>query len=113
MGDLFGDYAPSYEMILYCNNGNKEFNNGRDSNILRTSRTNNENHPTEKPVNLMKYLIEKSTKEGDLVLDTFAGSFTTAKACIETNRNYICCDIEKKYCENAEKLIKNYTKTLF
>lgn len=47
MGDLEGDYAPSYEMVIFCSNGSKKLNGGRDSNILRTVRTNNENHPTE------------------------------------------------------------------
>ena len=61
---------------------------GRDSNILRTVRTNNENHPTEKPVNLIRYFIEKRSEKGDVVLDTFAGSFSTAKAAKETGRDF-------------------------
>jgi site-specific DNA-methyltransferase (adenine-specific) len=74
MGDLEGDYAPKYEMILFCSNGKKKLNGGRDANILKTKRTQNENHPTEKPINLIKYFIEKSSNKGDLVLDTFGGS---------------------------------------
>ena len=74
MGDLEGDYASKYEMILFCSNGSKKLNGGRDANILKAKRTGNENHPTEKPVNLIRYLIEKSSNKGDLVLDTFAGS---------------------------------------
>ncbi len=54
MGDLFGDYAPQYEMILFCSNGNKKLNNGRDSNILKFSRTQNELHPTQKPIDLFQ-----------------------------------------------------------
>ena len=78
MGDLEGDYAPKYEMILFCSNGSKKLNGGRDANILKAKRTGNENHPTEKPVNLISYLIEKSSNENDIVLDTFAGSFSSA-----------------------------------
>ena len=56
-------------MIIFCSNGIKKLNNGRDSNIIKAKRTDNELHPTQKPVNLMEYLIEKSTVENDLVLD--------------------------------------------
>lgn len=64
MGDLINDYAPQYEMVLYCNPDNKPLNDGRDSNILRFKRTNNELHPTQKPVDLIEYLVRKSTKWG-------------------------------------------------
>lgn len=101
MGDLVGDYAPQYEMILYCNPNNKPLNNGRDSNILRFNRTQNENHPTEKPINMMSYLISKSTKENDLVLDTFAGSCPVAIACHNLNRRFICIEKDKEYWQKS------------
>jgi site-specific DNA-methyltransferase (adenine-specific) len=113
MGDLEGDYAPKYEMILFCSNGKKKLNGSRDSNILKAKKTNNENHPTEKPVNLISYLIEKSSKENDVVLDTFAGSFSTAQACKKTNRNFICFEIEKEYCITAKKLLNSVQVNLF
>lgn len=95
MGDLVNDYAPKYEMIIYCNPNNKPLKNGRDSNILYFNRTNNINHPTEKPIDMMSYLISKSTNTGDLVLDTFAGSCPVAIACHNLKRRFIC--IEKDY----------------
>lgn len=55
-------------------------------------------HPTQKPVALLEYLIKTYTNEGDLVLDNCAGSFTTAVACDNTNRNWICIEKEEKYC---------------
>lgn len=55
-------------------------------------------HPTQKPVALFEYLIKTYTNEGDLVLDNCAGSFTTAVACDNTNRNWICMEKEEKYC---------------
>lgn len=113
MGDLEGDYSPSYEMIIFCSNGAKKLNGGRDSNILRTVRTNNENHPTEKPVNLIRYLVEKSSQKGDIVLDTFAGSFSTARACKETGRNFICFEIDEDYCANGRKLLNGSIESLF
>lgn len=113
MGDLEGDYAPSYEMVIFCSNGSKKLNGGRDSNILRTVRTNNENHPTEKPVNLIRYFIEKSSEKGDIVLDTFAGSFSTAKAAKETGRNFLCFEIDADYCARARRLLKGVAPSLF
>lgn len=54
-------------------------------------------HRTEKPVPLLEELIKTYTNEGDIVLDFAAGSFSTAEACIKTNRGYIC--IEKDEVE--------------
>ena len=55
-------------------------------------------HPTQKPVPLFEYLIRTYTNEGETVLDNCAGSFTTAVACDNTNRNWICMEKEEKYC---------------
>lgn len=56
-------------------------------------------HPTQKPVKLFEYLIKTYTNENDLVLDCCAGSGTTAIACINTKRNYICIEKDEKYFE--------------
>src|SRR3990167_322331 len=65
-------------------------------------------HPTQKPVPLMEYLIKTYSNEGDLVLDNCAGSFTTAVACDNLNRNWICIEKELKYCEiGLERINKN------
>ena len=106
MGDLFNDYAPQYEMIIYCNPNNKPLNYGRDSNILRFNRTNNENHPTEKPIDLMTYLISKSSVEGDLVLDTFAGSCPVAIASHNLKRRFICIERDTDYYNASVERLK-------
>jgi site-specific DNA-methyltransferase (adenine-specific) len=62
-------------------------------------------HPTQKPVRLLERLLALTTKEGDTILDPFAGSCSTAVACINTNRNYICYEIDKEYYENGKKRI--------
>lgn len=54
-------------------------------------------HPTQKPVKLFEYLIKTYTNEGDTVLDCCAGSGTTGEACINTDRNYILIEKEKRY----------------
>lgn len=52
-------------------------------------------HPTQKPINLISYLIQRSSRENDLILDCFSGSGTTAIACHNLKRRFIC--IEKDY----------------
>jgi site-specific DNA-methyltransferase (adenine-specific) len=58
-------------------------------------------HPTVKSRHLMKYLITLITPENGIVLDPFCGSGTTAVACKELNRNYICIEKEKEYFDIA------------
>lgn len=63
-------------------------------------------HPTEKPVDLMKILIENSSDEGDIVCDMFMGSGSTGVACLETNRKFIGCEIDSDFYNIAEGRIK-------
>ena len=62
-------------------------------------------HPTIKPLNIIKNLIENSSRPGDLVLDPFLGSSTTAAACLELGRNYLGYEINQEYFGTAEKRI--------
>ena len=62
-------------------------------------------HSTQKPIKLFEYLIKTYTNENDIVLDCCAGSGTTAIACINTKRNYICIEKESKYYEIIKKRI--------
>lgn len=112
-GDLLGDYAPQYEMCIFCSSGEKKLNGGRDSNILECRKVPTDNHPTEKPVNLIAYLIEKSSEKGEIVLDTFAGSYSTARAAVETGRNFICFEIDADYCTTARQLLFGTAPRLF
>ena len=54
-------------------------------------------HPNQKPLALIKQILEKSSKEGDLILDPFAGVDTVARACLEMNRDNISYEIDEKY----------------
>jgi len=69
-------------------------------------------HPTQKPVALFEYLIKTYTNEGDLVLDNVAGSFTTAVAADNLNRNWICIEQEQEYCEIGRKRINENRERL-
>ncbi|KAA6314994.1 hypothetical protein EZS27_034480, partial [termite gut metagenome] len=76
--------------------------------IRQSSDRYNTIHPTQKPVRLLGRLLALVTKEGDTVLDPFAGSCSTAVACINTNRNYICYEIDKEYYDlSLKRLQKN------
>lgn len=63
-------------------------------------------HPTIKPLQLIEYHIENSSKEGDLVLDCFAGSGTTLVGAINLNRRYIGFELDKVYYEIAKKRVE-------
>lgn len=63
-------------------------------------------HPTQKPVPLLKYLVLTYSNKGDTILDNCMGSGTTALACIDTGRNFIGFEKEKKYFDIAMKRIE-------
>ena len=67
-------------------------------------------HPTQKPVDLLEYLIKTYTNEGETVLDNCIGSGSTAVACVNTNRNFIGFETVEKYCEIARKRIEEALK---
>jgi site-specific DNA-methyltransferase (adenine-specific) len=64
-------------------------------------------HPTQKPLGLISDLIKKHSNEGDMVLDTFAGSGTTGHSCILTNRKYILIEKDPIYFEIIKNRLKN------
>ena len=66
----------------------------------------NYGHPTCKPVPLIERHIALSTKEGDIVLDPFMGSGSTALACKHLKRNYVGFEIDKEYWEKSRKRLK-------
>lgn len=79
------------------------FNNSDKTNIV---------HPTQKPVELMEYLIKTYTNEGETVLDNVAGSFTTAIACLNTKRNFIGIELDKNYFKIGSERIEKHLETL-
>ena len=107
-------YMSQYEYILFFRKGKgKKINNCGTSDILTVpskkikGKDGKNLHDTEKPVELMQILIENSSKEGEWVLDPFAGIGATALACQNTSRNFIGAEIDPKYYEIAKERIKN------
>lgn len=64
-------------------------------------------HVTPKPINMIKHIINVSSNEGDIVLDCFMGSGTTAVACINTKRNFLGFEKDTTYCDLANKRIQD------
>lgn len=63
-------------------------------------------HVAEKPVRLMRYLVQKLTRPGGTVFDPFMGGGTTGVACLQTGRRFIGCEISPEYFAVAEKRIR-------
>ena len=67
-------------------------------------------HPTQKPVDLLEYLIKTYTNENDLVLDFTMGSGSTGVACLNTNRKFIGIELDENYFNIAKERIENNIK---
>ncbi len=79
-------------------------NNGRSpTNILRFDFDEERLHETQKPVALIQYLIQLTTREGHLVLDPFMGSGTTAVAAQNINRHFVGFEISEEFCALGQK----------
>ena len=103
-------YMSQFEYILFFRKGRGvKINHCGTSDILsvQNKKTKDENgknyHDTEKPVELMKILIDNSSKEYDIVLDPFMGIGSTGIACKELNRYFIGIEIDQTYFKIAEQ----------
>jgi len=85
--------------LKYVKYRDRSYTHWYPKSIIVESNANHHNklHPTQKPVALFEYLIKTYTDERDLVLDNCAGSCTTAIACINTKRNWICIENNQEY----------------
>lgn len=106
-------YMSQFEYILFFRKGyGKSINNCGTSDILSIPNKKTKDfgdgsnlHDTEKPIELMKILIENSSNDGDVVLDPFMGVGSTGIACKECNRSFIGCEIDKEYFDIAKQRI--------
>lgn len=115
-GDLYKSYAPQHEFILFAVKGNHFLRGARPIDIQRFKKVpaNRLIHPYEKPVDLLQYLIKKSTDRHGLVVDCFAGSGATLLAAKRTYRHFAGCDIDPHwYGVTCERLAQPFTLPLF
>ena len=100
--------------VLGVKGSNPVFNSAYDAGIYKYSicRDVGRFHPTQKPLALIKEIIEKHSNEGDVVLDCFSGSGTTAAACLELGRVFKGCEISEEYYLKSLDRLHKIEKTL-
>ena len=106
-------YMSQFEYILFFRKGkHKRINNCGTSDILsipnkKTKGEDGKNlHDTEKPIELMRILIENSSQEDDMIFDPFMGSGSTGIACMNANRKFIGIELDNNYFDIASKRIE-------
>ena len=106
-GDLKTTYGKRTEFIIYASKGRHELNGRRDNDTLYYNRVagNMKLHQNQKPVDLLTFLINKSSKPNDTILDCFMGSGSTGVACLQTDRNFIGIELDEKYYNIAKQRI--------
>ncbi len=101
------DYQWKHEPCLYGwkeGGSHKWYADRKQTTVIDFQRpSRSEEHPTMKPVGLMAYSINNSSKSGDIVLDTFGGSGSTLIACEQTNRSCYMMELDEKYCDVIRK----------
>lgn len=116
MGDLSLPWGPQHENITFAvhelSKANREKGFGnlaarlRRGSVLRSLRPHSGrvmHHPTEKPIDILRQMIESSSVMGEIVYDPFAGSGSTLVAAALEGRKAVGCEIEERYCEAAAK----------
>jgi site-specific DNA-methyltransferase (adenine-specific) len=113
-GDLVNQYGQQYEIIIYASKGLSPIIGKRLTDVWYFNRVvgNDLLHQNQKPEKLIQQIINKSSKETDIILDPFMGSGTTAIACMNTKRKYIGFELDKEYFDVAEKRIKEHKRII-
>ena len=105
--NVVGEIEEEYQKYFYCPKvSRRERHTG-----FEDPDTQGNNHPTVKPVELMKYLIKLVTPPGGVVLDPFNGSGSTGCAAVELGFEYIGCELDPAYVEITNKRIDAWNKT--
>jgi len=105
--------SPTTDLFKQNHKNGKYLHKDRDTSLrypyvcikFNTVKGKNKYHPTQKPVDLLEYLILTYTNDESIVLDNCMGSGSTGIACINTNRRFIGIEIEEKYFNIAKERI--------
>jgi len=110
-GDLRGDYAPKDEWIIFAQKGRRTLRGRRADNILEFPKVHSSQllHPTQKPVELLRFLIEKSSEPGELVLDPFAGVLTVAEAAMDMKRCFIAIETSAVFVKTGIARLRTHS----
>ena len=92
-------------MVLYGHKGRSLFRYKRLADVMDCDKVSGSKsqHPTEKPVDLLKTFIMNNSDEGNVIFDGFMGVGSTGVACKELNRDFIGCEIDDGYFDIAER----------
>lgn len=120
MGDLRRPWGPQHEIIIFAtyelSAANREKGYGnlsarlRKGSVLRSLRAQSgrvKHHPMEKPVDILRQMIESSSMMGETVYDPFVGSGSTLIAAVLEGRKAIGCEIDERYCEIAARRLQD------
>lgn len=116
-GDVTSSWGPSHEPISFTVSKHRHAGKAglptlptrlRKGSVLSFNRPTGRNvrHPNEKPVGLIRELMESSSRQGETILDPFAGSLSTAVAAILSGRRYIVCESDTKWIPLGLERIK-------
>ena len=108
MGDLSTTFGYSYEFIIFASKGQPKIRGKRISDVWQFPmvKPKEQTHQNQKPVDLLKQAVEKSSDEGAVVFDGFMGSGSTGVACVNTNRRFIGIELGEGYFNIAKKRIE-------
>lgn len=111
-------YLDDLEYIIFIKeDGVKMYGNYKTLSRVYSSYINKEdkkkyNHPTIKPLNLIEKFVINHSKEGDIIIDPFSGSGTTAVACYNQKRNFICIEKDLDYWKTSYKRLEEHKRQL-
>lgn len=100
-------YMKNAEYIIFARKGAaKPINNCGSKTVLEYKNVKNKIHPTEKPIELLKELTMNSSNSGDIILDPFGGSMSTAEAALLLGRKIISFELDQEYYEKGLERVK-------
>ena len=106
-------YMKNGEYVLFLRKGPaKPINDCSCATIHQFDNVRKKEHPTEKPVSLLKMYVTNSSQEGDTVLDPFCGSGSLAEACLLSDRKFVCIDIDEEFYQKTTNRVLTCIKQL-
>lgn len=94
------------ECCVFGKRSGATFNEFCKTPVWRYPVANNQQHPTQKPLELGRYLVSVSSSEKGIIFDPFGGSFTFARAAKDMGFDFLSCDREEDYCRIGEERLK-------